>query len=162
MKCSAGEMDGFGDELAVAILSHLAMLHISFDTPVPFALKCFLANRLFDFPMVRPNIVDGKINGMVAVKKVKRGPKRYHNFLRDNAIINTVRHIKEKYGYDAVRVVDKRTPDAHPSAASIVAEASKIVGMSADGPGKRGKKRGVDESTVSNLWNKRNERLDRP
>jgi hypothetical protein len=164
-----GEMDGFedlkggwadGDEHYVAILSHLAKLHISADKPMPNELKAFVTMRLLIEPMPRPNIVDGKLAGWLPMK-VKRGQKRHHNFSRDNAIINIVRRIKENYGYDAVRGADKRTPDDAPSAASIVAEAFKIVGIRANGSGKRSEKSGIDESTVSNLWNKRNRRFDR-
>src|SRR5262249_8414325 len=147
-----------GDELAIAILCYLAQLHIFADKSMPDHLQVFVAVRLIE-PTARPNVVDGKFAGWVPAK-AKHGPKRLHNFSRENTIINIVRRIKQKYGYDAVRGADKRTPDGVPSAASIVAEASKIVGIGAIGSsGKRSQKRGVDESTVSNLWNKRDKRF---
>jgi len=165
-----GEMDGFEqirarwvaqDEYAIAVLCKLAELHILSDKLMPDYLKFFVVIRLIE-PTAVPNIVNGKLAGFVPAKG-KRGPQRYNNFSRDNAIINIVRLIKEKYGYEAIRGDDKRSPDSAPSAASIVAEASKIVGLGT-GPSKRGQKRSqkgsVDESTISNLWSRRDKRFD--
>jgi len=164
-----GEMDGFedlkggwaeGDEHYISILSHLARLHISADKPMPNVLKGFVAMRLLIEPMPIPNVVDGKLAGWKPMK-VKRGQKRRQNLGRDNVLINLTRHIKQKYGYDAVRGVDKRTPDDPPSAASIVAEAFKIAGIrTSRSSGKRSQKSSIDESTVSNLWGKRNKKFD--
>jgi hypothetical protein len=146
------------DEYVTAVLCKLAEVYLLADKIMPYYLKVFVTVRLIE-PTAVPNIVDGKFTGF-GPAKAKRGQRRHDNFSRDNAIINIVRRIKENFGYDAVRGVDKRAPDDAPSAASIVAEAFKIVGIRTNGSGKRGEKSGIDESTVSNLWSKRNRRFD--
>jgi len=165
-----GEMGGFKDlmlgwgacdKFSIAMLCKLAETYLynndkSMPQRMPLSLRAFVVFRLRD-PTLVPKFVDGQVVGFVTAR-AKRGQSRHHNFIRDNAIINIVRHIKEKYGYDAVRGEDKRTGDGAPSAASIVAEASQIVGISTGKSGKRGRKSGVDESTVSNLWSKRDRR----